>query len=89
MFMQSADITMLKGGSSGAARISTSTERLVEMVNAYEHQIAYNMGSIMEFQLSDVFDYLHTAANIHSQQLKCSLELLELSRKQRKMQQLF
>lgn len=70
MFMQSADITMLKGGSSGAARISTSTERLVEMVNAYEHQIAYNMGSIMEFQLSDVFDYLHTASKYTQSSVK-------------------
>ena len=70
MFMQSADITMLKGGSSGAARISTSTERLVEMVNAYEHQIAYNMGSIMEFQLSDVFDYLHTTSKYTQSSVK-------------------
>ena len=62
MFMQSADVTMLHGGSSAAARISTSTERLVEMVNAYEHQLSYNIGSIMEFQLSDVFDYLSTAS---------------------------
>jgi len=61
---------MLKGGSSGAARISTSTERLVEMVNAYEHQIAYNMGSIMEFQLSDVFDYLHTASKYTQSSVK-------------------
>lgn len=62
MFMQSADTTMLHGGSSSAARISTSTERLVEMVNAYEHQLSYNIGNVMEFQLSDVFDYLHTSS---------------------------
>jgi hypothetical protein len=60
MFMTSADVSMLKTGSSQAARVSTSTEQLVDIINAYENQVKYNVKSLTELMMSDVFDHLRT-----------------------------
>ena len=58
MFMTSADVSMLHTGSSQVARVSTSTEQLVDIVNAYENQIKYNIKSLTEIMMSDIFDHL-------------------------------
>jgi len=64
MFMRNADVGMVHGGSSAEARISTTAESLVDAVNAIENQLRYNVGSMVELQLSDVFDHLKTVSKI-------------------------
>lgn len=63
MFMASADIGMLHSGASASATVGASTERLVDVINAYEHQLNYNIKSMMELQLSDVFEHLHQTSS--------------------------
>lgn len=58
MFMQAADLSAFHSGASAAARVSTSSERLVDVINAYEHQLNYNLKSMAELQLSDVMNFL-------------------------------
>ena len=64
MFMRNADVGMVHGGASAEARISTSAEALVDAVNAIENQLRYNIGSMVELQLSDVMDHLRTVSKI-------------------------
>ena len=64
MFMRNADVGMIHGGSSAEARISTTAEPLVDAVNAIENQLRYNIGSMVELQLSDVMDHLKTVSKI-------------------------
>lgn len=70
MFMQSADITQLHGGASAEARISTNSTGLIDSVNAIEHQLRYHIGSMVELQLSDIFDHLGTYSKMAQSAVK-------------------
>lgn len=61
-FAQSADVAMLHSGASANARPGVSAERLVDIINAYEHQLNYNIKSMAELQFSDVFDFLRQSS---------------------------
>ena len=79
MFMRNADVGMVHGGASAEARISTSAEALVDAVNAIENQLRYNIGSMVELQLSDVMDHLRTVKRLLRLRSKICLLIGSLS----------
>ncbi|HQN37757.1 MAG TPA: hypothetical protein PLY01_07975 [Caldisericia bacterium] len=58
MFISSANIHMAHGGASSAARVSSSTEELMDIVSAYDHLLNRNIKTSFELMLSDVMTKL-------------------------------